>query len=310
MNSQKQLESIRAQMAAILQKQDLTSGDEARLQRLAVLEGQITEQMQAQFTQVAQMGARSYDQVVQIENQRRINELTAQGLTLEEAKAKAAKEQNKLSLQTIKNIAAATKQAFKLAVEQAVQEAVIGAVAKTLAGYPFPINVGLAAAAGAGARAVMSTVLSTIPGFAQGGAVDFPKGGKITKGQPIRRDNGDDVLITAKRGEVILTEEQQKIVGQDRLAMAGIQGFFFGGRVDQAVTEGVQSIFGRTRRNYDTSRGVGSLDVQEMGVGVGGFAPLGFDRSMSPEIPQAGIHAMQGQDVARSYYSGLRGVEA
>ncbi|HQV76566.1 MAG TPA: hypothetical protein PLE78_13825, partial [Flavobacteriales bacterium] len=57
----------------------------------------------------------------------------------------------------------------------------------------------------------------------------------VQGGQPIQRDNGDNVLITAKRGEVILNETQQqrlvRLYGDDLFRRAGVPGFAGGGLV-------------------------------------------------------------------------------
>lgn len=62
-------------------------------------------------------------------------------------------------------------------------------------------------------------------------SVKLPKGyatgGLIDDGLPISRSNGDDVLITAKRGEVILNQPQQELIGINRLAMAGVPGIAY-----------------------------------------------------------------------------------
>ena len=49
------------------------------------------------------------------------------------------------------------------------------------------------------------------PGFAQGGTVPEQRGTVTsTWGRPVRRANGDNVLVTLKSGEKVLNEEQQK----------------------------------------------------------------------------------------------------
>lgn len=60
----------------------------------------------------------------------------------------------------------------------------------------------------------------------------FATGGRVMEGVKIKRSNGDDRLITAKTGEVILNEEQQKALGGDSTFRAlGIKGFATGGRI-------------------------------------------------------------------------------
>lgn len=60
----------------------------------------------------------------------------------------------------------------------------------------------------------------------------FADGGLISDGFPIIRSNGDDRLITAKTGEVILNEDQQAALGGHQVfKMLGVPGFATGGVV-------------------------------------------------------------------------------
>lgn len=71
---------------------------------------------------------------------------------------------------------------------------------------------------------------TTIRGFADGGIID--------DGHPIRRANGDDVLITAKRGEVILNERHQRMLGGNAtFASIGVPGFATSGIVGNLPSE-------------------------------------------------------------------------
>lgn len=72
----------------------------------------------------------------------------------------------------------------------------------------------------------------TLQGLATGGIV---KGGVA-----IKRSNGDDRLITAKTGEVVLTDKQQAFIGSDIFAMAGVPGFATGGVVGASSLSTVQ----------------------------------------------------------------------
>lgn len=77
---------------------------------------------------------------------------------------------------------------------------------------------------------------SFIMGFDRGGVVS---GTRIRAGHgtPIRRSNGDDVLITAKQNEVILNERQQRALGGDKVFRAlGVPGFATGGSIGSAVS--------------------------------------------------------------------------
>lgn len=66
---------------------------------------------------------------------------------------------------------------------------------------------------------------------AEGIIQGFNEGGRVTGGRPIKRSNGDNVLITARKGEAVLTETQQRIIGHDQLSAAGVPGFNWGGRI-------------------------------------------------------------------------------
>jgi len=57
----------------------------------------------------------------------------------------------------------------------------------------------------------------------------FATGGIVQSGVPISRANGDNVLITAKKGEVILNEKQRNFIGANLLQLAGVPGFASGG---------------------------------------------------------------------------------
>src|SRR5690606_36355643 len=60
----------------------------------------------------------------------------------------------------------------------------------------------------------------------------YATGGRIYSGALISRSNGDDRLITAKTGEVILNEEQQSRAGGAAFFRAiGVPGFATGGMV-------------------------------------------------------------------------------
>lgn len=76
----------------------------------------------------------------------------------------------------------------------------------------------------------------SMPGYATGGVID--------SGVSISRPNGDDVLITAKRGEVILNEEQQrKAGGYNFFSALGVPGFATGGIIGNYSMPPSQSAF-------------------------------------------------------------------
>lgn len=68
----------------------------------------------------------------------------------------------------------------------------------------------------------LNTTLNAIPPFATGGLV--------TGGLPIQRSNGDNVLATLKRGEVVLNNKQQMALGGPSIfRYIGVPGFASGG---------------------------------------------------------------------------------
>lgn len=94
---------------------------------------------------------------------------------------------------------------------------------KAGSGIPWPGNL---AAILSGVTAVLSGIgqAKQLVGFATGGVVG-------NKGIAVTRSNGDNRLITAKDGEVVLTNEQRSRIGDDQLRQAGVPGFAAGGVV-------------------------------------------------------------------------------
>lgn len=98
-------------------------------------------------------------------------------------------------------------------------------------GQPLVSYNNLAAGFSIGATvATAAQQIGEIQGFAKGGIV-----GNVRKGTPIRRSNGDDVLITARKDETIVTPMQRRIIGEDAFARAGVPGFATGGIVGSAT---------------------------------------------------------------------------
>lgn len=81
------------------------------------------------------------------------------------------------------------------------------------------------------ASEIATPYLEALPPFATGGIVD--------RGVPIRRSNGDNVIITARKGEVILNEAQQRVIGADIFRMARVPGFANGGMVGASAVQTV-----------------------------------------------------------------------
>jgi hypothetical protein len=84
---------------------------------------------------------------------------------------------------------------------------------------------------------ILSGLVEAAFAAAEGVIGGFAQGGKVMGGTPIRRSNGDDTLITAKRGEAVLTERQQAALGGPMaLRLAGVPGFNTGGRVGGSLS--------------------------------------------------------------------------
>lgn len=134
------------------------------------------------------------------------------------------------------------------------------------AGIPWPANLaailsGVAAVLGgiAQARAVLKgyaqgglvmakEAWESIKGFARGGSVSGQKIG-AQHGTPITRSNGDNRVITAKIGEVILNEQQQAALGgSETFRKIGVPGFANGGQV-LPVQSFAESMATRTAMN-------------------------------------------------------------
>ncbi len=105
-----------------------------------------------------------------------------------------------------------------------------------------PVLAGLAVASG---LANLKKIASVQP-------KGYAKGGLITGGVEISRSNGDNRLITAKDGEVILNEDQQKALGGASVfKMLGIPGFATGGVVG-APASSLSTVQSTIRTNQPT----------------------------------------------------------
>lgn len=151
--------------------------------------------------------------------------------TEDELKLEFLKKQNKLS-----NAATVFSQAASLLEKESVAHKALSIIAASIDTYraataaltagPFigPILAATTTALG------LANV-AKIAGFATGGEVSGVIGSNW--GLPISRSNGDNVLITAKSGEVILNKQQQSALGGDAtFARIGVPGFATGGQVN------------------------------------------------------------------------------
>ncbi len=143
------------------------------------------------------------------------------------------------------NISTAASQARNLAAANAV------GFPANLGTIPLAItqNIGLGAKAKiATAKIITAAAISAATSaFNEGGQVPHSKSGTITSGTNIptsmRNSGGDDVLIQAKKGEVILNDElQQRAGGHAFFSSIGVPGFADGGVVDapSSITAPIQ----------------------------------------------------------------------
>ena len=121
----------------------------------------------------------------------------------------------------------AAKEDKKIAIIQAIIQGAL-AVQRALASVPFPANLLAAIPTGIAAAAQIATIAAQP--LAEGGVVT---GQRVNQRQNIpTRSNGDNVLAYVKRGEVVLNQRQQSLLGgSPTFRRIGIKGFADGGIV-------------------------------------------------------------------------------
>ena len=138
----------------------------------------------------------------------------------------------------------------KLAFEQIrteIRKAVTAQISKAIVSTPFPANFAIASAAGIALELAMSKLLQ----FAGGGVI--PNGFELPKSTV----KGDNTLVLAKPGEVILNKSQQALLGgAETFRKIGVPGFADGGvipgrsveslslsgNVSQALTQAINNL--------------------------------------------------------------------
>jgi len=133
----------------------------------------------------------------------------------------------------------AAKEDKKIAIIQAIIQGAL-AVQRALASVPFPANLLAAIPTGIAAAAQIATIVAQP--LAEGGVVT---GERINRKQNIpTRSNGDNVLAYVKRGEVVLNQRQQSLLGgSPTFRRIGIKGFADGGLVPP-ISAPIQAISG------------------------------------------------------------------
>lgn len=118
-------------------------------------------------------------------------------------------------------------------------------------------------------KGAFSVARGAIAGFAEGGIVGYDSGGIINDGVAIRRANGDNRLITAKTGEVVLTETQQMAIGgAPVLAAAGVPGFATGGGVTPNIGSEISSIRQMSAQQNLVDSGTLMAAIRELNISV------------------------------------------
>ena len=133
----------------------------------------------------------------------------------------------------------AAKEDKKIAIIQAIIQGAL-AVQRALASVPFPANLLAAIPTGIAAAAQIATIVAQP--LAEGGVVT---GQRINQKQNIpTRSNGDNVLAYVKRGEVVLNQRQQSLLGgSPTFRRIGIKGFAEGGIVPP-ISAPIQALSG------------------------------------------------------------------
>jgi hypothetical protein len=134
----------------------------------------------------------------------------------------------------------AAKQEKKIAIVQSIIQGAL-AVQRALNSFPFPpLSTPQAIAAGVFAGIQTATIIAQP--LAEGGVVT---GQRVNQKQNIpTRSNGDNVLAYVKRGEVVLNQRQQSLLGgSPTFRRIGIKGFAEGGMVPP-ISAPIQAISG------------------------------------------------------------------
>jgi TP901 family phage tail tape measure protein len=161
------------------------------------------------------------------EKQQGVGRIRAKQIQLEIDAAKRQREAAEKQAEEAQKKAAKREKALAL-IQATVQVSL--AVVRALASAPIPlnfINAGITAALGA---AQIATIAAQP--LATGGIVGI-SGRRVTDGQNMpTRSNGDNVLATVKRGEVVLNQRQQSALGGARTFRSiGVPGFADGGAI-------------------------------------------------------------------------------
>jgi murein DD-endopeptidase MepM/ murein hydrolase activator NlpD len=237
------------QQRAAIRRKDIEKEQEEEKRRKEAVIAQIQDYTGAAFDILSAFSQRRNE----LENRRFEEAITQTETNIQQLEAKAsqatgirqrllqkqvAQQQEVLKKQQADAEAARKKQAKEEKRIAIIQSIINGALAvqRALAvppGPPFTIP----SAISAGVFAAIQTATIAAQPLATGGIVGI-SGRRVTDRQNIRaRSNGDNVLATVRRGEVVLNERQQSALGGARTFRAiGVPGFATGGAIGAPIS--------------------------------------------------------------------------
>lgn len=237
------------QQRAAIRRKDIEKEQEEEQRRKEAVIGQIQDYTGAAFDILSAFSQRRNE----LENRRFEEAITQTETNIQQLEARAAQatgirqrllqkqvaqQQEVLKKQQADAEAARKKQAKEEKRIAIIQSIINGALAvqRALAvppGPPFTIPSAIAAGIFA---AIQTTTIAAQP-LATGGIVGI-SGRRVTDRQNMRsRANGDNVLATVRRGEVVLNERQQSALGGARTFRAiGVPGFATGGAIGAPIS--------------------------------------------------------------------------
>ncbi len=257
--SQLELEGIRAKYEAEQIERELAAERELEFAQTFYGEGSDLDKVFNDFNnrRVANDAKTNADQ------KKGKEELTKRTLALKDQEAGAARDLS-ATLAGLSKKDSAGQKAFALT--SIITNSAIGVsnAVKAGSGIPWPANLAAilsgitAVLAGIGqAKGILGFILGgLIPGYAGGGV----SGTRIMSnhGSPINRSNGDNRIITAKTGEVILNQRQQSALGGSAtFARIGVPGFATGGVIGNET----RLAAGRTESQFDINRLAGLINT-------------------------------------------------
>jgi hypothetical protein len=200
----------------IIQKNANDKASEIVLQNIENTEANI-EELQAKAEKASGLRKKRIEKDIVAQNEL----LKRQQAEAEELRIKGAKEEK------------------RIAIIQAIIQGALG-ISRALASAKIPINFINAAAVGIATGAQIATIAAQP--LAEGGVVT---GERINRKQNIpTRSNGDNVLAYVKRGEVVLNQRQQSLLGgSPTFRRIGIKGFAEGGMVPP-ISAPIQALSG------------------------------------------------------------------